>query len=144
MRYFFKEGSWHLDQRRVENSDNLNLQRQIDKIKESLPCSVAEAFSIVGIFFEANNSSQIKFEKEFKGRTLIEKIQNEVNHLNVDVYVLFFDDESPVLFRGSKIELFESEDNMNFNNRLITTKLNRLGSNVVLKSYLFKPEYIRN
>ena len=54
MKYFQRDGIWIEDKRNHERNGSKSHQRQIDKIKNSLPCSVAEAFMIVGLFFESN------------------------------------------------------------------------------------------
>ncbi|MEC8220778.1 MAG: hypothetical protein VX028_01790 [Nanoarchaeota archaeon] len=140
MKYFHRNEIWVVDKRSHDKSNFTSNQRQIDKIKNSLPCSVAEAFVIVGIFFDTNPEKLIAWNSELKNKKLFDLIQETSNTEQKEYYCLFFDDDSPVLFRKSQIGLFEKEEDMKFANELISKKLSTIGSNAVVRSYLFKPD----
>jgi hypothetical protein len=141
MKFFQRDKDWVLDQRTHDHSDDANSMRQIDRIRSELACSVAEAFVIVGMYFETLPDLYVHWDSSLKYKKLFDYLQNLSNRDRKEFYVLFFDDDSPVVFRSSRIALFESEDEMKFAYELINKKLITIGSNVVLQSYLFKPDF---
>ena len=140
MKYFLREKEWIEDKRSHEINIENSHSRQIDKIRQSLPCSVAEAFVIVGIFFETHPDLYVHWDSSLKYKKLFDYLQTMSNHDKKNFYVLFFDDDSPVVFRSSRIALFGSEEEMQFTYELISKRLSLIGSNTVLQSYLFKPD----
>ncbi len=141
MKFFYRDDEWRVDKRNYLKDNSKRKLRQIDKIKNSLPCSVTEAFVIIGVFFENPSTHYILWDNSICLSKLINLVQQKANENKKDYFLLFYDDDSPVLFRGTKISLFLSEEEMKFEHTLISKRLDKLGSNVVLKFYKITSDF---
>jgi nuclear transport factor 2 (NTF2) superfamily protein len=142
MRFFKFGDDWIKDRRMLhKESSSKKTVRQIDKIKQSLPCSVSDSFKLLGIYFEINEnvhfftSSSIQSKREYD---LFNECNSFAEQNNKEYYILVFDDDSPVLFRNYGIILFENEKEAEIHQKKINSLLETLHSNAIVKIYLFK------
>jgi len=141
MKFFYTQGKWLPDRRKYYSIDHTSA-RQIDLIKSELPCSVAESFLLLGIFFDLEEETEhvLFWIKPYNELDFYLSLQKNIDDLKKEVYILVYDDDSPVIFRNLIIPFFESEIEVTKYRKSIMKKIDMLHSNVVLKSYLIKPD----
>lgn len=143
MRHFYKDGSWFEDKRTygISNESRNDFERrQIDSIQKKYPCSVSNAFLMLGIYFNCGIGYEVK-KRDFKSKSqVLEFVQNKANLDRRKYYLLLFDDSSLVIYKNSKIILFTVESELYLTQNLIQKKIDKMGSNAGIKSIMFSPD----
>lgn len=71
MKFFYRDDEWRVDKRNYLKDNSKRKLRQIDKIKNSLPCSVTEAFVIIGVFFENPSTHYILWDNSIRSEEVV-------------------------------------------------------------------------
>ena len=113
---------------------------QLDSIRKSLPCRVSEAFVMLGILFSVNAKEELEWKRLLYGEKLLKKVQDIANKNMRQYFLILFDDESPVPFKGLTIPLIENEDSALETLDLINNKISKIGTNVSVKKVSILPD----
>jgi len=140
MRYFYKSGEW-IKERRLDNFF-INKRRKTDVKAKYFGNSISNSFSILGIFFEIKIKPDVKLVKVYgpKKSSIIE-VQNYVNDVKQEFYLLAFEDSSLVVYKDEKINLFKSEKKLLCAKEELMKTLDKIGAEVSLQLLKISPDF---
>jgi len=140
MRYFYKSGEW-IKERRLDNFF-INKRRKTDIKAKFFGNTISNSFSVIGIFFNIKTKPDVKLVKVYgPKKTSITEVQNYVNDVKQEFYLLAFEDNSLVVYKDEKINLFKSEKNLILAKEELINSLDKIGAKVSLQLLKISPDF---